>query len=153
MDKKGQRDRRGRWVKGVSGNPKGRPLLLARIEHGDIELFKNETTRVNTPSGVVMMTREGAVLHRMYQAAMNGNVQAMVHLSRKFEKYRETMDSIMFSATNILEHYKTLKRPLTEAEERTFELISSFVHRKPQEAQTMHVPPKRYRKSRRQGGK
>lgn len=81
------RDHLGRWRKGYSGNLKGPPRKEARVEHGDIELFKNESMLVDTKDGPVLMTREAAILHRLYQSAMKGSVHAQIFLSRRFDKH------------------------------------------------------------------
>lgn len=94
MGKKRTRDRLGRWVKGASGNPAGRPRKFARVDHGNLEMFKNTVIEVNTPDGRVVMTREAAVQHRLYQSAMKGNVHAQVHLARRFERHGLSKDTI-----------------------------------------------------------
>ncbi len=73
----------------MSGNPKGRPHKYAKVDTGQIEPFMNMALEVNTPDGPVVMTREAAVLHRLYQSAMKGNVHAQIALSRRFEKHEE----------------------------------------------------------------
>jgi hypothetical protein len=86
-DAKSSRDSHGRWVKGVSGNPKGRPDKYANIDHGEIEKFMNFVLDVPTPDGrKKVMTREAAIQHRLYQSAMKGNVHAQIFLARRFEK-------------------------------------------------------------------
>jgi hypothetical protein len=84
------RDVRGRWTKGVSGNPKGRPNKYANIDFGDFLRFKNTVLEVDTPLGRKVLTREAAVQERLYASAMKGNVHAQIFLMRQFEKFKET---------------------------------------------------------------
>jgi len=118
MDEKGKkiRDARGRWPKGVSGNAKGRPEKVARVDHGDLQTFKNTLIEVNTPDGPVMMTREAAILHRLYQAAMKGNVHALIHMSRRFDRHYESKAVIAAEATRIIAEIKQAKRKPTDYE-------------------------------------
>jgi len=110
------RDALGRWLKGVSGNPKGRPEKFARVDHGDLQTFKNSLIEVNTPDGPVMMTREAAVLHRLYQSAMKGNVHAQIFLSRRFEKHHEGKAVIAAEALRLWDEIKRANRKPTEDE-------------------------------------
>ena len=80
MSEKPKRDARGRWLPESTGNRNGRPRKLSRIDTGDTMRFKNELLEVPTPEGPWMMTREAAVQHRLYEAAMKGNVQALIFL-------------------------------------------------------------------------
>jgi hypothetical protein len=83
-----QRDARGRWVKGYCPNPSGRPRKYANVDIGDTMLFKNKILEVATPEGQRIMTREGAILHRLFQSALQGDVRAQMYLDRKFEQAR-----------------------------------------------------------------
>lgn len=105
-DKKRVRDLQGRWVKGVSGNPKGRPNRLARVDAGNLEYFINTVREVNTPEGRVMMTREAAIQHRIYQSAMQGNVHAQIFMARRFEKYYERKAEIAAKLQDLFFHLK-----------------------------------------------
>ena len=110
------RDALGRWLTGVSGNPKGRPEKFARVDHGDLQTFKNSLIEVNTPDGPVMMTREAAVLHRLYQSAMKGNVHAQIFLSRRFEKHHESKAVIAAEVARIIADIKQTKRKPSDYE-------------------------------------
>jgi hypothetical protein len=79
-----QRDARGRWVKGYCPNKSGRPRKRLMIDHGHVERFMNTILEVKTPDGEKMMTRQGAVLNRLFQSALQGNVHAQIYLDRKF---------------------------------------------------------------------
>lgn len=116
MNENESRDRQGRWVKGVSGNRKGRPPKLARLDHGDLQTFKNTAIEVNTPDGSVLMTREAAILHRLYQAAMKGNVHAQIFLSRRFEKHYEHKATIAAELYRLIRDVTEGKRELTDYE-------------------------------------
>jgi Family of unknown function (DUF5681) len=115
-DKKSSRDSHGRWAKGVSGNPKGRPHKYANFDHGDFLRFKNTILEVNTPDGRRVMTREAAIQHRLYQSAMQGNVHAQIFLARRFDKYAEEMSKIVAKFHDLVFLLKEEKRGPTEAE-------------------------------------
>lgn len=59
------RDARGRFVKGVSGNPKGRPTDVSKVDFGDFLKFKNTMVKVDTLQGKRFLTREAAILERL----------------------------------------------------------------------------------------
>jgi hypothetical protein len=113
---KSSRDRHGRWVKGVSGNPKGRPDKYANIDHGDFRRFKNTVLEVNTPDGRRVMTREAAIQHRLYQSAMQGNVHAQIYLARRFDTHAEEMSRIVQRFHDLVFLLKEQKRGPTEDE-------------------------------------
>lgn len=149
------RDRLGRWVKGVSGNTRGRPSKFARIDHGDFQSFKNSLIEVNTPDGTVMMTREAAVLHRLYQSAMKGNVHAQIHLSRRFDRYYEGKGVIAAEVQRIISEIKQTGRRPTEYEKALIEGARRHLGEIPwpeEEAPKMPLRRTRHRKPKRKGG-
>ena len=115
-NQKSSRDRQGRWVKGFSGNPKGRPGKYANIDSGDFLRFKNTVREVTTPEGRIMMTREAAIQHRLYQSAMQGNVHAQIHLSRRFKQHAEEVGKLWAQFRDLVFRVKEEKREYTEAE-------------------------------------
>jgi uncharacterized protein DUF5681 len=117
--KKSSRDGHGRWLKGISGNPNGRPHKYAKVDRGDLLRFKNTIREVPTPDGPIMMTREAAIQHRLYQSAMQGNVHAQIFLARRFEKYDEEMSKTVAKFTELVSRLKEEKRDPT-LEELTF---------------------------------
>ena len=128
-DKKSSRDSHGRWVKGVSGNPKGRPK--PEIDSGDLLKFKNFAREVKTPDGRFMMTREAAIQHRLYQSAMQGNVHAQIFLARRFEKYHETQHNITVGIKNLYARIKEEKREPTWAESIMLQWAMKAMHAEP----------------------
>jgi len=115
-DAKSSRDSHGRWVKGVSGNPKGRPDKYANVDAGAFLRFKNTVREVTTPEGRIMMTREAAIQHRLYQSAMQGNVHAQIYLSRRFRQHAEDMAKAWADFHELVFRVKEEKREYTEAE-------------------------------------
>jgi hypothetical protein len=115
-NQKSSRDRHGRWAKGVSGNPKGRPGKYANIDHGDFLRFKNTVREVTTPEGRIMMTREAAIQHRLYQSAMQGNVHALIYLARRFDTHAEEMSRIVQKFHDLVFLLREQKRGPTDDE-------------------------------------
>ena len=87
--KRPQRDALGRWTKGSTGNPNGRPRKWSRIENGNLEVFINSVIEVQTADGPKMMTRDGILLNRLFQSALQGNVHAQIYLDKKFDQWWE----------------------------------------------------------------
>jgi hypothetical protein len=141
-DNKRERDLQGRWVKGVSGNPKGRPPKFLRIDAGDLETFMNTIREVSTPDGEVMMTREAAIQHRLYQSAMQGNVHAQIFLARRFEKYYERKAHISNGLQDLFFNLKETGRHPTEQEQLWMYAARVFLRDLPRE----DGPPPMFRK-------
>jgi hypothetical protein len=142
------RDHGGRWIKGVSGNNKGRPSKFARIDHGDIQIFKNALMEVKTAEGRIMMTREGAVLHRLWQSAMNGSVHAQIHLNRRFDKYQESQAKILAGTQQMILDARNENRPLNQWELGYIKMAKAHFERIPGVEDGLR-PPKKLRSRRR----
>src|SRR3546814_4394557 len=106
------------WSSDVcSSDLNGRPHKYARIDTGNVQRFMNTTIEVTTPDGrVTMMTREGAILHRLYQSAMKGNVHAQIFLARRFEKHTESRMALALELKRIVSNLRESNRAPTEYE-------------------------------------
>ena len=131
------RDAQGRWVKGVSGNPKGRPGKFDNMDFGDLERFKNTILEVDTPHGRVMMTREAAIQERLYASAMKGNVHAQIHLSRKFEKSMEDKAAIDGRLRDLVLDIRVKKREPTADEALWIQTAREVLHMVPRPGQKL----------------
>ncbi len=151
-DKKASRDNHGRWVKGASGNPKGRPHKYANIDHGDFLRFKNTVLEVNTPDGRRVMTREAAIQHRLYQSAMQGNVYAQIFLARRFDKYADEMSKIVAKFHDLVHLLKEEKRGPTEAEANILNAAQFAMGDRPRPKDTFERTGKPRRKPKRKDG-
>jgi len=130
------RDRQGRWVKGTSGNPNGRPHKYAKIDFGNLEQFKNFALEVKTSDGPVVMTREAAVQHRLYQSAMQGNVHAQIFLARRFEKFAENIAEVSAKFNDLVSRLREEKREPTLAESLWLHSAQVLMHERPQPKST-----------------
>jgi len=130
-NQKSSRDRHGRWAKGVSGNPKGRPKKYSKIDHGDFARFMNTIREVNTPEGRIMMTREAAIQHRLYQSAMQGNVHAQIFLSRQLEQSKRDKADIITGYDRLVFRLKEEMRGPTESEALWMAKVQRLLHEVP----------------------
>ena len=130
-DQKSSRDAQGRWVKGVSGNPAGRPDKYANIDYGDFERFVNTVREVDTPEGRIVMTREAAIQHRLYQSAMQGNVHAQIFLSRRIEQSKRDKADITAKFDELVFRLKEEKREPTQAEALWIHQVRMLLHEVP----------------------
>src|SRR5262249_47445035 len=123
--KKPLRDSQGHWIKGSSGNPKGRPHKYAKADFGDLLRFKNTVLEVNTPEGKVIMSREAAVQLRLYQSAMQGNVHAQIFLARRFHRDRQDQGETLEKYLRLLAEWR--QRELTESEQQWMRMAEAFL--------------------------
>jgi Family of unknown function (DUF5681) len=78
---------RGQWVKGVSGNPKGRPRRSSsRPSQADLYLFGQDELELQTNGRRVRMTRREILLSKIYERAIKGDVRAQIHLDKRFRE-------------------------------------------------------------------
>jgi len=144
------RDVLGRWVKGVSGNTKGRPPKVARVESADLLTFINTLIEVNTPDGPVLMNREAALLYRLYQSAMKGNVHAQIFLARRFDRHHEGKAVILTELNRIIETIHAEKRRPSDWEATLFELARQHMNAGPvTDDQKPKVPLRKTRRGKR----
>jgi hypothetical protein len=109
-----ERTPQGHWRKGVSGNPKGRPTNISKVDFGDWLAFKNTYLKVDTLHGRRFLTREAAIQERLYASAMKGNVHAQIFLMKRFEQDRETRAGLEVKFKNLREEIKRQTTPTTD---------------------------------------
>ena len=87
------RDARGRWFKGYCPNPKGRPRKKVdpNYDPGNIWYFGNTLIDISAGGQRGTMDRRGALLHKMYESAMKGNVSMQRFLYKEFERNHEQL--------------------------------------------------------------
>ena len=87
------RDARGRWLPGNCPNPKGRPKKkpTVRPDQSDIHFFRNTVIGVLTSGQKEMMDRRTALLNKMFESAMKGNVSLQRFLYKEFQKNDELL--------------------------------------------------------------
>ena len=70
------RDAHGRWKPGYCPNPKGRPHKANKIDvdRADMSRFMNTEVEIRVGGKLVDMTREEALLNKMFEDAMKGKV-------------------------------------------------------------------------------
>ena len=119
----GTRDARGRWIKGASGNPKGRPEKYSNVNFGDFLRFKNTVLEVDTPLGRKVLTREAAVQERLYASAMKGNVHAQIFLMRQFEKFKENETELQDRYDRVLDVIRKQEGEPTEEQAKMLRLV------------------------------
>ncbi len=90
---KPSRDARGRWRPGYCPNPKGRPRKKPKsiIHEADIQIFGNTLIDVVSNGQKVSMVRRSAMLNKMFESAMKGNVPMQRFLYHEFERIDERL--------------------------------------------------------------
>jgi hypothetical protein len=92
------RDARGRWLPGHCPNPKGRPKKSSRKfeDQSDIRKFASTLVPISANGQKQLMDRKSALLHKIFETAMKGNVSAQRHLFGLFEKNTEKLAELRF---------------------------------------------------------
>ena len=86
IDRGDGRDDKGRWIKGTSGNPNGRPPKVADLDFADIYNFSQYPMEIAVGGEKQLMTRHEIVLHKAFESAMRGRITAQRYLIEKFEQ-------------------------------------------------------------------
>ena len=83
-----QRDARGRWLKGASPNPKGRPpkKIFKDYSPSDVRHFANTQIELTVNGQPEKMDRRAALLSKTFESAMSGKVSQQRFLMNLFEK-------------------------------------------------------------------
>jgi hypothetical protein len=90
-DADSERDARGRWKKGSTGNPNGRPPKKARLSKADRLVFANTLMNLKVNGETVELTQREAVKMKLLESALKGRVYAQIYLDKEFEKLDEMM--------------------------------------------------------------
>ena len=90
------RDARGRWLPGHCPNPEGRPKKKQgrKFSETDLMIFGYTLIDISTNGEPEQMVRREALLNKMFESAMKGNVGMQKFLYQEFEKLDERMANI-----------------------------------------------------------
>ena len=80
------RDAKGRWTKGTTGNPNGRPPNVADLDMADVYNFSQVPTEITIAGEKQLMTRHEVVLLKLFESAMKGRITSLRILLEKFEQ-------------------------------------------------------------------
>ncbi len=80
------RDAKGRWTKGTTGNPNGRPPNVADLDMADVYNFSQVPTEITITGEKQLMTRHEVVWFTMFESAIKGRISAQKYLIEKFEQ-------------------------------------------------------------------
>ena len=80
------RDDKGRWVKGRTGNPRGRPKNVPDLDMADVHNFAKEPIEIAVGGEKQRMTRHEIVMLKAFESAMRGRITAQKYLLEKFEQ-------------------------------------------------------------------
>lgn len=83
------RDEKGRFRKGVSGNPFGRPRKKIPLSEADPFVFAQTLIKLGSGEKPVELTRREAIEHKLFELAMKGSVRAVVELRNGWAKMDE----------------------------------------------------------------
>jgi hypothetical protein len=91
-----ERDEKGKWKPGTSGNPKGRPKRLTLSELVD-KLARRQRTVVRINEGgkqsTVTMTKRRALAERLLSMALNGDMRAIEYLGERLDPRVKTVEA------------------------------------------------------------
>jgi hypothetical protein len=118
---KPERDARGRFL--GCGNLKGRPEKVNLIGvDASPYVFANSKLDLNLNGENVTMTRQEALLNRLYQKAMKGDTRAIIYLDNKFDEANETFENARFDLRDLMEKWRNAPEMSEEKEIRGQEL-------------------------------
>ena len=77
-----ERDRQGRWRKGVTGNPNGRPRKKPRRDTSNSYIFANTQLKIDVNGEPKLLLRKEIVREKLFQQGMKGDVRALIQLDK-----------------------------------------------------------------------
>ena len=96
------RDEQGRWKKGHSPNPRGRPRNQPKMLADDVDSFKNEIVDVSVNGEMKKFTRHQVLLRSMYEQAIKGkSPKIAMELLESFEKCDEFRRQLFYTMTEM----------------------------------------------------
>jgi hypothetical protein len=93
-----------------SGNPRGRPPKGARESFSNPVLFPSGFIEISYQGKQLLVQRREALILKLYQSALNGSVQAMIYLDRKWHDADKRIAELMIE----LEELETRFRHVPE---------------------------------------
>lgn len=115
------RDARGRFL--GCGNLSGRPIKvnLTGVDASPY-VFANSNLELNLNGENVTMTRQEALLNRLYQQAMKGDTRAIIYLDKKFDAANETVANAQLDLPDLLKKWYDAPASSDEADARLQEI-------------------------------
>jgi len=100
-----RRDSKGRWKKGTSGNPNGRPRSVPDLDMADVHNFSVHPMEITIGGETQTMTRHEIVLLKTFEAGLKGRITALKYLLEKFEGSEMERATLRLSIAKWLERY------------------------------------------------
>lgn len=92
IDNRGDgRDSKGRWIKGTTGNSRGRPRSTPDLDMSDVWNFAKEPVEIAVGGEKQLMTRHEVGLLKAFASALKGHITAQRYLLEKFERTEESV--------------------------------------------------------------
>lgn len=100
-----RRDPKGRWKKGTSGNPNGRPRSVPDLDMADVHNFSVHPMEITIGGETQTMTRHEIVLLKTFEAALKGRITAQKYLLEIFKGSEMERGALRLSIVQWMERY------------------------------------------------
>lgn len=99
------RDRQGRFTKGTSGNPNGRPKAERHFDESELFVFANTLVDVSAGGSKQLMSRLLATRNKLFACGMKGDARALIYLDRTFAAHEKERAAVRLKYDKLVLKY------------------------------------------------